>query len=74
MVKPYEHPVEDSLSGNQRRVEIAAILLQNGWDVFVRQLGLLEIIPGGWRQRLNNKENQDNDAKAPPLPVPQTLK
>ncbi len=73
MVKPYELPVEDPLSGNQRRVEIAAILLQNGWDVLVRQLGLLEIIPGGWKQRFD-KHTRDDREKAPPLPVPQAVR
>ena len=75
MVKPYDLPIEDPLSGNQRRVEIAAILLQNGWDVLVRRLGLLEIIPGGWRQRVMKQslleEEEDNVSL---LPVPQAVR
>lgn len=74
MVKPYELPVEDPLSGNQRRVEIAAILLQNGWDVLVRRLGLLEIIPGGWRQRFLSQSLLEEEENGPLLPVPQAVR
>lgn len=67
----------DNLTGGQRRVEIAVTLLQNGWDVLVRQLGLLEIIPGAWRQRFLNSNvlgDEGENALPPPLPVPQTLR
>ncbi len=74
MVKPYELPVEDPLSGNQRRVEIAGILLQNGWDVLVRRLGLLEIIPGGWRQRFLKQSLLEEEDTGPLLPVPQAVR
>lgn len=70
-------PDEESLSGHQRRVEIAVTLLQNGWDVLVRQLGLLEIIPGGWVQKLTGSNVLGEDTEldnAPILPVPQTLR
>lgn len=68
---------EESLSGGQRRVEIAVTLLQNGWDVFVRQVGLLELIPGAWRQKLlANTVLPDDDALnlPPPLPVPEAVR
>lgn len=74
MVKPYDLPVEDPLSGNQRRVEIAAILLQNGWDVLVRRLGLLEIIPGGWRQRVLKQSLHEDEENVSLLPVPQAVR
>src|SRR5690554_5956493 len=68
---------EDSLSGGQRRVEIAVTLLQNGWDVFVRQIGLLDLIPGAWRQKLlANTVLPDEEAQnaPPPLPVPEAVR
>lgn len=67
---------EESLTGGQRRVEIAVTLLQNGWDVLVRRLGLLEIIPGGWRQKLipNLSDDEFEDDLPPPLPVPGALR
>lgn len=69
-------PADETLSGGQRRVEIAVTLLQNGWDVLVRRLGLLEIIPGGWRQRLlaNLPDDENEDELPPPLPVPGALR
>lgn len=76
---PAEDPAgsEESLSGGQRRVEIAVTLLQNGWDVFVRQVGLLELIPGAWRQKLlANTVLPYDDALnlPPPLPVPEAVR
>lgn len=67
-------PVDETLTGGQRRVEIAVTLLQNGWDVLVRQLGLLEIIPGGWRSRLSSLSDDHEDDLPPPLPVPGALR
>jgi len=67
----------DSLTGGQRRVEIAVTLLQNGWDVLVRQIGLLEIIPGGWRQKLMaNTVLPDGEEShlPPPLPMPHVVR
>lgn len=72
-----EPPPDEALSGGQRRVEIAVTLLQNGWDVLVRQIGLLEIIPGGWRQKLMPAGVLSDDAEddlPPPLPVPSVLR
>ncbi|MEZ0370193.1 MAG: ABC1 kinase family protein, partial [Candidatus Sericytochromatia bacterium] len=68
-------PADETLTGGQRRGEIAVVLLQNGWGVLVRQLGLLEIIPGGWRQRLlATLPDESEDEFAPPLPVPGALR
>lgn len=69
---------DEPLSGGQRRAEIAGILLQNGWDVLVQRLGLLEFLPGGWRRKiLVSSVLPDSDAdsdKPPPLPVPQAMR
>lgn len=68
---------DEPLSSNQRRVEIAVTLLQNGWDVLVRQLGLFEIIPGGWRQKFLNRPLLGEEAdqnRPPPLPVPKAMR
>lgn len=76
-LNPHLESQEDSLTGGQRRVEIAVTLLQNGWDVLVRQLGLLEIIPGGWRQRFLSTPvlgDEAEDDLPPPLPVPQAVR
>jgi predicted unusual protein kinase regulating ubiquinone biosynthesis (AarF/ABC1/UbiB family) len=69
---------DEPLSGGQRRAEIAGILLQNGWDVLVQRLGLLEFLPGGWRRTLlvsSVLPDSDLDSdKPPPLPVPQAMR
>lgn len=69
---------DEPLSGGQRRAEIAGILLQNGWDVLVQRLGLLEFLPGGWRRNLlvsSVLPDSDLDSdKPPPLPVPQAMR
>lgn len=75
--RPPSVSTEENLGSGSRRVEIAVILLQNGWDVLVQQLGLLEIIPGGWRQKLLKHTvlaDEDNLDKPPPLPVPQAVR
>lgn len=69
----HTQPVDETLTGGQRRVEIAVTLLQNGWDVLVRQLGLLEIIPGGWRSRFTPIDDIEDDLP-PQLPVPDALR
>lgn len=69
---------DEPLSGGQRRAEIAGVLLQNGWDVLVQRLGLLEFLPGGWRRNLlvsSVLPDSDLDSdKPPPLPVPQAMR
>lgn len=66
----------EPIGRTQRRVEIAVILVQNGWDALVRQLGLLDIIPGGWRKKLKLKSvmADEDDLAPPPLPVPKALR
>lgn len=67
-------PSEEPRSSGQRRVEIASILLQNGWDVLVRQIGFLDLLPGGWRQKLSFSLDSETDDAGPPLPVPQAVR
>lgn len=78
MAKLESNIQDEPLSGRQRRAEIAGILLQNGWDIFVQRLGLLDFLPGGWRQKLRvtsvlSESDPDLD-QPPPLPVPQAVR
>lgn len=63
---------EDSISNIQRQVEIVKILGQNGWDALVHQLGLLDIIPGGWKQKIKVLPGDLDDEM--PLPVPRAFR
>lgn len=72
--QPILPPADETLTGGQRRGEIVSILFQNGWDVMVRQLGLIEMLPVSWREKLAaNLPEQDED-EVPALPVPAVLR
>lgn len=66
---------DEPLSRAQRRSEIAAIMLQNGWDVLVRRLGLLDLVPGmGKKKKKFSLRDDEEEEDAPLLPVPAALR
>jgi ubiquinone biosynthesis protein len=68
-----------ALTVGQRRLEIATVLAQHGWDVLLHQLLLVELLPGPLKARIRTNLNIDETDEAgnenrPPLPIPSVLR
>ncbi|MBC7542872.1 MAG: AarF/ABC1/UbiB kinase family protein [Candidatus Sericytochromatia bacterium] len=68
-----------ALTTGQRRLEIATVLAQHGWDVLLHQLLLVELLPSQLRSRIRKDLNVDELDEAgnenrPPLPIPSVLR
>jgi predicted unusual protein kinase regulating ubiquinone biosynthesis (AarF/ABC1/UbiB family) len=68
-----------ALTVGQRRLEIATVLAQHGWDVLLHQLLLVELLPGPLKARIRTNLNideldEEGNENRPPLPIPSVLR
>jgi predicted unusual protein kinase regulating ubiquinone biosynthesis (AarF/ABC1/UbiB family) len=68
-----------ALTVGQRRLEIATVLAQHGWDVLLHQLLLVDLLPAPLKARIRTNLNideldEEGNENRPPLPIPSVLR